>query len=103
MRLRSAALAAAFAVLSVSNMALAAPAAPPSSQIVVSHGHKIAYHVYPGRQPAIVLDAGGGNDSTYWESFVPQLAKATGAEIVTYDRSGLGASGEVLGPWDGMG
>ena len=101
MRLRSAALAA-FAGLSVSSMALAAPAGPPSSQTVVSHGHKIAYHVYPGRQPAIVLDAGGGNDSTYWESFVPQLAKATGAEIVTYDRSGFGASEEVLGPWDVM-
>ncbi len=83
-------------------MAQAAPAAAagsPVDHIVLSSGHKIAFHVFPGRQPPIVLDAGGGNDSTYWEGLVPQLAKATGSEIITYDRSGFGASDEVPGPW----
>jgi pimeloyl-ACP methyl ester carboxylesterase len=29
----------------------------------------------------------------------PVLAKRTGAEIITYDREGMGASDEVPGPW----
>jgi pimeloyl-ACP methyl ester carboxylesterase len=79
-----------------------APAVAPTNRLIDSHGHKIVYHDYPGRPPAVVLDAGGGNDSTYWASFIPQLAKATGAEIITYDRSGFGASPEVPGPWNVM-
>jgi pimeloyl-ACP methyl ester carboxylesterase len=46
------------------------------------------------------LDAGGGLDSTYWNTLVPELAKRTGREIITYDRSGFGASEEVPGPWN---
>ena len=76
---------------------------PPKSshdtRMIASHGHRIAFHVTPGRQPAIVLDAGGGMDSTYWDALVPELAKRTGREIITYDRAGFGASDEVKGPW----
>ena len=75
---------------------------PPAEQVVVSNGHRIAYHLFPGRQPAIVLDAGGGAGSSYWDSLVPQLAKATGCEIITYDRSGFGGSDEVPGSWNVM-
>jgi pimeloyl-ACP methyl ester carboxylesterase len=66
----------------------------------MSSGHKIAVHVIPGRSPVIVLDAGGGLDSSYWTSLVPQLARATGSEIITYDRAGWGRSEEVPGPWN---
>ncbi|HEY0437695.1 MAG TPA: alpha/beta hydrolase [Phenylobacterium sp.] len=83
-------------------LSMPASAGPPANQIVESHGHKIAYQVYPGRQPAIVLDAGGGNDSTYWASLIPELSKATGSEIITYDRSGFGGSEEAPGPWNVM-
>ncbi|MFF9345789.1 alpha/beta fold hydrolase [Streptomyces sp. NPDC014734] len=67
--------------------------------MVNADGHRLAFHVTPGRLPAIVLDAGGGLDSSYWKNLVPELAAATGSEIITYDRAGLGDSDEVPGPW----
>lgn len=71
-----------------------------STRMVDSNGHKVAFHVTPGHEPVIVLDAGGGLDSTYWDALVPDLAKRTGSEIITYDRVGFGASNEVAGPWN---
>jgi pimeloyl-ACP methyl ester carboxylesterase len=69
------------------------------AQLINCGGHKIAFHARPGSLPAIVLDAGGGLDSSYWDSLVPQLAKRTGSMIITYDRAGMGESDEVPGPW----
>jgi pimeloyl-ACP methyl ester carboxylesterase len=80
--------------------AIAADAA--STQMIVRDGHKIAFHVTPGHLPVIVLDAGGGLDSSYWNTLVPELARKTGSKIITYDRAGFGASDEVKGPWDVM-
>ncbi|MBB4630810.1 alpha/beta fold hydrolase [Sphingosinicella soli] len=70
-----------------------------ATHIVERDGRKIAFHVIPGVLPAIVLDAGGGNDSSYWSTFAPELAKRTGARIITYDRAGFGGSDEAPGPW----
>ena len=72
----------------------------PTRRMIDHDGHRLAFHVTPGRLPAIVLDAGGGLDSSYWKDLVPRLAAATGSEIITYDRAGLGDSDEVPGPWD---
>lgn len=69
------------------------------THMITDHGHKVAFHVIPGSLPAIVLDAGGGADSTYWKDIAPALAKSTGSEVITYDREGMGASDEVPGPW----
>ena len=44
-----------------------------------------------------VLDAGGGNDASYWNALVPVLAQQTGATVVTYDRTGSGRSSDVPG------
>jgi pimeloyl-ACP methyl ester carboxylesterase len=63
-------------------------------------GHKIAFHVRAGHGNTIVLDAGGGLDASYWDTLVPELAKRTGSEIITYDRAGFGASDEVSGAWN---
>jgi pimeloyl-ACP methyl ester carboxylesterase len=71
-----------------------------STQMIAREGHRTAFHVTPGHFPVIVLDAGGGLDSAYWNALVPELAKQTGSEIITYDRAGFGASDEVKGPWD---
>jgi pimeloyl-ACP methyl ester carboxylesterase len=68
--------------------------------MITNQGHKLAFHVTPGHLPAIVLDAGGGNDSSYWKNIVPVLAQKTGSEIITYDREGMGASDPVPGPWN---
>jgi pimeloyl-ACP methyl ester carboxylesterase len=70
-----------------------------STRVVLVHGHHLVFHVLPGSLPALVLDAGGGADSSYWNSIVPELAKRTGSEIVTYDRSGFGGSDEVAPPY----
>ncbi len=78
-----------------------APAAKtdPTLRMITNNGHRLAFHVTPGHLPAIVLDAGGGADSSYWKDIVPTLARDTGSEIITYDRAGQGASDEVPGPW----
>jgi pimeloyl-ACP methyl ester carboxylesterase len=71
-----------------------------TTRMIASGGHRIAFHVTPGHLPAVVLDAGGGLDSTYWDTLVPEIAQRTGSMIITYDRSGFGASEEVKGPWN---
>ncbi|MGH3299601.1 MAG: alpha/beta fold hydrolase [Trebonia sp.] len=67
--------------------------------MITNQGHKLAFHVTPGHLPAIVLDAGGGLDSSYWNKMVPVLAAKTGSEVITYDREGMGQSDPVPGPW----
>jgi pimeloyl-ACP methyl ester carboxylesterase len=79
--------------------ATSAANADPTLRMVSNGGHKLAFHLTSGHLPAIVLDAGGGADSSYWHYIVPKLARDTGSEIITYDRAGLGASDEVPGPW----
>jgi pimeloyl-ACP methyl ester carboxylesterase len=74
-----------------------------STRLVTRAGHRIAFHVIPGKLPAIVLDAGGGMDSSYWTKIAPQIAKRTGAEVITYDRVGFGQSDEVPGAWSLVG
>jgi pimeloyl-ACP methyl ester carboxylesterase len=71
----------------------------PETRIVSNAGHKLVFHVVDGKLPALVLDAGGGLDSSYWKDLAPQLAKATGSKVITYDRVGEGESDEVPGPW----
>ena len=68
---------------------------------MITHGgRQLAFHVTPGRSPTLVLDAGGGEDSSYWDALVPQLSRTTGSQIITYDRAGMGASDEVAEPWN---
>ena len=50
-----------------------------TTQFIDVDGHKIAFHVTPGHEPTIVLDAGGGADSSYWDTLVPELSKRTGS------------------------
>jgi pimeloyl-ACP methyl ester carboxylesterase len=71
-----------------------------ATQMIARAGHKIAFHIQQGALPVIVLDAGGGLDSTYWNTLVPELAKRTGCQIITYDRAGFGGSEEVAGAWN---
>ncbi|WP_129837819.1 alpha/beta hydrolase [Streptomyces sp. RFCAC02] len=75
-------------------------AAEPELHMVENDGHRLAFHVTEGSGPTIVLDAGGGEDSSYWKDIAPQLHSDTGATVVTYDRAGLGRSEAVPGPWD---
>lgn len=79
---------------------MAQPAPSVATHLIDVDGHKIAFHVTPGKSPTIVLDAGGGADSSYWDTVVPELSKRTGSKIITYDRSGFGASDDVSGAWN---
>ncbi|SEL31399.1 alpha/beta fold hydrolase [Streptacidiphilus jiangxiensis] len=76
-------------------------AAQPSTRMLTVDGHRLAFYVTSGdnRLPVIVLDSGGGLDASYWKKVAPVLARRTGAEIITYDRSGEGESPYVPGPW----
>ena len=71
--------------------------------LVERAGRRIAFHDTPGRLPAILLDAGGGLGSSYWDAFTPELARRTGSRIISYDRPGFGSSDDVPGPWDAQG
>ncbi|MGW0854442.1 alpha/beta fold hydrolase [Streptomyces sp. NPDC002690] len=77
-----------------------AGAEAPKLHMIDSDGHQVAFHVTAGHGPTIVLDAGGGEDSSYWKDIVPRLHADTGATVITYDRAGLGQSEAVPGAWD---
>ncbi|MFG2672888.1 alpha/beta fold hydrolase [Streptomyces sp. NPDC048445] len=68
-------------------------------RMITNDGHRVAFHVTQGNGRTIVLDSGGGEDSSYWNDLVPKLHADTGATVITYDRPGLGKSEAVPGPW----
>ncbi|MFC5673842.1 alpha/beta fold hydrolase [Streptomyces incanus] len=67
--------------------------------MITNDGHRLAFHVTQGNGHTIVLDSGGGEDSSYWKDLVPKLHADTGATVITYDRAGMGKSDVVPGPW----
>lgn len=77
-----------------------APSQQSRSHVVTHNGHDLVFHVIDGRKPAIVLDAGGGEDSSEWSELAPKLATETGSMVISYDRAGEGESDEVPGPWN---
>ncbi len=81
------------------NGAAARRAVTDSSMMMTVGDHRIAFHVIQGRAPILVLDAGSGLDSSYWQDILPGFAKRTGSEIITYDRAGWGSSDEVKPPF----
>ncbi|GGN00499.1 alpha/beta fold hydrolase [Streptomyces fuscichromogenes] len=77
----------------------AGQAAEAKLHMVDNGGHRLAFYVTRGNGSTIVLDSGGGEDSSQWKDIVPELHAATGATVITYDRAGLGKSDVVPGPW----
>jgi len=55
-------------------------------------GYNLNFRIIPGQGPAILLEAGGGQDSTEWAALAPRLAQETGATVIAYDRAGFGKS-----------
>ncbi len=55
-------------------------------------GYKLNFRVIQGQGPAILLESGGGLDSTEWNALAPRLAADTGATVIAYDRAGFGKS-----------
>ena len=42
--------------------------------------------------PAVVFEAGGGDDSSVWATIEPEVRRANGVRTLVYDRAGLGKS-----------
>jgi pimeloyl-ACP methyl ester carboxylesterase len=56
-------------------------------------GCRLNFSVIQGSDTRILLEVGGGADSTCWGPFPINLAEEIGATVVTYDRAGFGKSG----------
>lgn len=75
-------------------------------------GYRLHFRVFPGTGLTVLLEAGGGADSSDWESLPTDLACGTAATIVAYDRAGYGQSDlpdtpydvrrEIAGLWSGL-
>jgi pimeloyl-ACP methyl ester carboxylesterase len=63
-------------------------------------GYHLHFRIIPGRGPAILLESGGGMDSTEWNALAPRLAQETGATVIAYDRAGFGQSDLPETPYD---
>jgi pimeloyl-ACP methyl ester carboxylesterase len=61
-------------------------------QMVDVGGYRLNFRIIRGTGLTVLLEAGGGMDSTEWNAFAPLLAKETGATVVAYDRAGFGKS-----------
>jgi pimeloyl-ACP methyl ester carboxylesterase len=95
-------LAAPLSVLIFSFMALPAFPLSPSfqanevpeaaSKMVNVGGYSLHFRIIQGTGATILLESGGGMDSTEWTKLAPLLAKETGATVVAYDRAGFGQS-----------
>jgi pimeloyl-ACP methyl ester carboxylesterase len=55
-------------------------------------GYRLNFRIIPGKGPVILLESGGGMDSSQWEALAPLLWRETGATVVAYDRAGFGKS-----------
>jgi len=69
-----------------------ASAAAIADELIDVGGTHLHFRVAPGCGVTILLEAGGGLDSSQWTSLQQQLSDATGAAVVSYDRAGFGAS-----------
>lgn len=54
------------------------------------NGYSLYARIFGQASPVVIFDSGSGDDSTSWNSVVPEVAKF--ARVVVYDRAGLGKS-----------
>jgi pimeloyl-ACP methyl ester carboxylesterase len=96
----------AFAVLMLAcvlGTTAAAQTNQPVEQLIPSDGYVLNVRVQAGSHPelpAIVLEAGGGLDSTQWAALQPELSAQTGTTVISYDRPGYGKSPLPERPYD---
>ena len=63
-------------------------------------GYDLHFRIISGQGLAILLESGGGMDSTEWNALAPRLAQETGATVIAYDRAGFGQSDLPETPYD---
>ena len=78
--------------------AAVAPCPTAQTRLIDVGGRRVAFHVIPGRPPAVVFEAGGGMDGSAWDPVLSTIHRDTGAELITFDRAGFGDSDEDTRP-----
>jgi alpha/beta hydrolase fold len=81
-----------FLLVILSFMALESHAQVTDTLVMVGK-YSLHFSIIPGKGTPILFEAGGGNDGTVWKTITKDVAAATGAPVITYDRPGLGRSG----------
>jgi pimeloyl-ACP methyl ester carboxylesterase len=71
---------------------------PPLGRIYNVNGFAMHLYCTGTGGPTVVLEAGLGDDLIYWQKVQPEIAKTT--RVCSYDRAGLGWSGDQPGPHD---
>jgi pimeloyl-ACP methyl ester carboxylesterase len=75
-------------------------AGEPVESLVKVGSYRLNFKVIKGSSLNILLEAGGGMDSTEWTKIAPVLAQKTGATVISYDRAGFGKSDLPDIPYD---
>ncbi|TPN82314.1 alpha/beta fold hydrolase [Aquimarina algicola] len=60
--------------------------------LITAGNQRLHFNIIKGKNPPILFESGNGNDGSVWKDVLPQISKATGATLITYDRAGLGQS-----------
>ncbi|MFC3050674.1 alpha/beta fold hydrolase [Kordiimonas pumila] len=71
---------------------LSTHAAEPDDVFVNVLGGKLHFKVYKGNEKVVLLESGAGFGAEEWDTYAPDLAAATGATVISYDREGKGES-----------
>ena len=53
---------------------------------------RVHFHIIRGASPTILLECGGGSNWGQWKKLQPEIARATGLTVISYDRPGFGDS-----------
>ena len=86
----------------IATVSAATGAAPPrtTGRMIDVGGHRLYIECTGSGSPAVVLQSGLGESSSYWARIAPAVAAST--TVCTYDRAGHGRSDEAAGPQDGI-
>jgi pimeloyl-ACP methyl ester carboxylesterase len=80
--------------------ALGAGVSSASGRLVEVGGHRLYIECTGSGSPAVILQSGLGESSSYWSRIAPAVAEST--TVCVYDRAGHGRSDAVAGPQDGI-
>src|SRR4030042_7187394 len=85
----------ALSALAIITLVATRPAASDQSSQAVEKlidvgGYNLNFRIFQGESPAILLEAGGGMDSTEWNALAPRLARETSATVIPYAPPGFG-------------
>jgi pimeloyl-ACP methyl ester carboxylesterase len=88
----------ALALFNVADAAVRRSRNPPLGKFYSIEGRAMHMYCIGTGSPAIVLEAGSGDDVLYWQTIQPALSKVT--RVCSYDRAGIGWSEPQARPRD---